>query len=232
MERRISLVTGGTGGLGQGVVHALLERGDEVFVPWIDAGERTRFEATSAELDRVHLVEADVTDAARLDALRARIEREHGRLDVLCNLVGGFTMAELSDTADADWDRMLRLNADTAFRVTRATIDLLRTSGRGRVLNVTSATAVRAGGGGMAAYAAAKGAVAALTHALAEELADDGITVNAIAPTVIDTPANRAAMPGADRSRWVTPAEIGALMAFLSGDQARVVTGNCIVVGR
>ena len=83
----------------------------------------------------------------------------------------------------------------------------------------------------MAAYVASKGAVISLTRALARELKEDGITVNAVAPTTIDTPATRAAMPDADRSHWVTPGEVGALMRFLTGDDARKITGNVVVAG-
>lgn len=232
MKARTSVVTGGTGGLGTEVVRCLLQRGDRVWVPWVVEAEVERLDPALAEHPALALVGADVTDPAALEGLRERIEGESGQLDVLCNLVGGFTMASLDETPDGDWERMLSLNAGSAFKVTRAFAPLLRRSGRGRIVNVTAAPAVRHGGGGMAAYTASKGAVAALTTALARELADDGITVNAVAPTTIDTAANRRSMPDADRSGWVRPSEIGALMAFLTSDEARVLTGNVIVVGR
>lgn len=232
MQRRRSLVTGGTGGLGTAVVRRLLDRGDRVWVPWIVPAERDRLAETAGDAEQLTMVEADVTDAGRLEELRRRVEEVDGGLDVLCNLVGGFTMAPLAETGDDDWQRMVDLNARSVFTVTRAFAPLLAASGRGRIVNVAAAPAVRGGGGGMAAYTASKGAVVALTKALADELGPDGVAVNAVAPTTIDTRANREAMPDADRSRWVTPAEIASLIEWFTADDARVVTGNVVIVGR
>lgn len=232
MKARVTLVTGGAGGLGLSVVKALLERGDHLWVPWVrpEGAERVR-EALPPDAP-LTLLEADVTDADRMGEVVDRIRAEAGRLDALCNLVGGFTMAPLSETSDADFDRMMTLNVRSAFTVTRAALPLLERSSGGRIVNVAAAPAVRRGGGGMVAYTASKGAVVAMTHALAAELGAGGISVNAIAPTTIDTPANREAMPDADRTRWVQPAEIASLAAWLTSDAARVVTGNVVLAGR
>lgn len=232
MKARVTLVTGGAGGLGLSVVKALLDRGDHLWVPWVrpEGAERVR-EALPPDAP-LTLLEADVTDADRMGEVVDRIRAEAGRLDALCNLVGGFTMAPLSETSDADFDRMMALNVRSVFTVTRAALPLLERSSGGRIVNVAAAPAVRRGGGGMVAYTASKGAVVAMTHALAAELGAGGISVNAIAPTTIDTPANREAMPDADRTRWVQPAEIASLAAWLTSDAARVVTGNVVLAGR
>lgn len=230
MSRRTTLVTGGTGGLGTGVVDALLERGDRVVVPWYDQEEADRMAARTPDGAALELLEGDVTDPEWIRELTERLTDEDG-LDALLNLVGGFTSGPVGDTEPWEWDRMMELNARSAFLVTRAMVPLLRRSGRGAVVNVASAPAARGGGGGMVAYVASKGAVVSLTRALAEELKDDRVTVNAVAPTTIDTPATREAMPDADRSRWVTPAEVGAFMRFLTGDDARKLTGNVVVAG-
>ncbi len=230
MSQRTTLVTGGTGGLGTGVVQALLERGDRVVVPWYDRDEADRLRALLPGDAPLELLEGDVTDPEWIAGLADRLADEDG-LDALLNLVGGFTSGPVDETEPWEWDRMMELNARSAFLVTRATVPLLRASGRGAVVNVASAPAARGEGGGMAAYVASKGAVVSLTRALAQELKDDRVTVNAVAPTTIDTPATREAMPDADRSRWVTPAEVGALMRFLTGDDARKLTGNVVVAG-
>lgn len=232
MEQRTTLVTGGTGGLGTSVVRALLDRGDRVWVPWVRRAGAERLRSAVAEDAPLTLVEADVTDAGAMTELIAALTDQGGGLDCVCNLVGGFTMGPLDDTSDEEWDRMMALNARSAFTVVRAALPLLVSSGRGRIVNVASAPAIRHGGGGMVAYTASKGALVAMTHALADELAPRGVTVNAVAPTTIDTPANRSAMPDADRDPWVTPEEIASLIAWLTSDAARVVTGNVVLAGR
>lgn len=232
MKARATLVTGGAGGLGLAVVRALLERGDRVWVPWVRPEGAARVRDALPSDAALTLLEADVTDPDRMAEVASRIESEAGGLDVVCNLVGGFTMAPLGDTSDADWERMMNLNVRSVFTVVRAALPLLEASPAGRVVNVSAAPAIRHGGGGMVAYTASKGAVAALTHALAQELGPSGVSVNAIAPTTIDTPANREAMPDADRSRWVTPEEIASLALWLTSEGARVVTGNVVLAGR
>lgn len=238
MNPRTSLVTGGTGGLGQAVVARFLRRGDRVLVPWIgrEGADALRERLEGAETGssaRLVLMEGDVNDAGWLRELRARLEGEgEGRLDVLCNLVGGFAAGALRETDLAVWDRMMALNARSVFGVTRAVAGPLERSGRGRVVNMAALPAVTRRGDGMAAYTASKAAVMALTRALSRELRPAGVTVNAIAPSVIDTAANREAMPDADATRWVAPAEIAALMDFLTGDEGGAVTGNVVVMER
>lgn len=233
-DSRITLVTGGTGGLGRAVVRRLLERGDRVSVPWIAESEADVLRNEVADLpdhaERLSLVRGDVTDAAWLLEHARRLEGAGG-LDVLLNLVGGFDMAPIADIDPAHWDRMMGLNARTAFLASRTFVKLLRQSKRAAIVNVASAPAVRGEGAGMAAYTSSKGAVISLTKALASELRPDGITVNAVAPTTIDTEANRAAMPDADRAAWVTTDELAALFEFLTGEHARHLTGNVVVAG-
>lgn len=231
MKARTTLVTGGTGGLGRSVVERLLARGDHVVVPWIVEDESRRLRDQVGKTESLSLIKGDVTDEEWLGELARHLE-ELGGLDSLLNLVGGFTMGSLGETSVDDWERMMTLNARSVFLVTRTMAPLLAASGRGRVVNVSAAAALRPGGGKMAAYVTSKAAVARLTEAMADELGKRGIAVNAIAPTTIDTEANRKSMPKADPDDWVRPEEIAELLAWLTDEHARVVTGNVVVVGR
>jgi NAD(P)-dependent dehydrogenase (short-subunit alcohol dehydrogenase family) len=165
-----------------------------------------------------------------VEGLFAEVTATHGRLDLLCNLVGGFAAAGVAETDTGTWQRMWDLNATAPFLCIRSAVPLLRRTGGGRIVNVAAAAAMTGPKAGMSAYLAAKSAVASLTENLAEELAADGITVNAVAPTIIDTPANRAAMPDADRGTWLDPAEIAAVIRFLAGPDATVVSGNVLTL--
>jgi NAD(P)-dependent dehydrogenase (short-subunit alcohol dehydrogenase family) len=236
MTPRRTLITGGTGGLGRGVVRRFLERGDRVHVPWVAADEVEELEDALAELPGearrgLELVEGDVTDPDWLAGYSDHL-RVEGGVDGLLNLVGGFTMAPVEETDPGAWERMITLNARSTFLVIRAMLPLLKASGRGAVVNVASAPAVHGQGGGMVAYTASKGAVVSLTRALAREVADDGVTVNAVAPTTIYTDATVAAMPEADKAGWIRPDEVASLMLWYTGDDARRVTGNVVVMGR
>jgi NAD(P)-dependent dehydrogenase (short-subunit alcohol dehydrogenase family) len=166
----------------------------------------------------------DLTDAVQAAATMAAIGERFGRLDALLNIAGGFTWAKIEGQDPGAWAAMFRLNVVTAANASRAAIPHLRASQAGRIVNVGSAAALKAGLG-MGAYAAAKAGVHALTQALAEELKGDGITVNAVLPSIIDTPTNRADMPDADFGAWVAPDDLAAVMLFLASEAAGAVTG-------
>lgn len=232
---RISIVTGGTGGLGRAVVRRLLERGDTVHVPWVARGEiellqQALGDAPAEQQARLHLVEGSVTDEGWLTSFAQHLG-ESGGIDVLINLVGGFAMAPIGQLQSSQWDHMMELNARSVYLTCRAFSALLSASPRGAIANVASAPAVHGEGAGMSAYTASKGAVVSFTRALARELKPHGVTVNAVAPTTIDTEANREAMPDADRSGWITPDELAALFDYLTSDEARRITGNVVVAG-
>src|SRR5215475_13674998 len=219
------IVTGGTGALGNAVVGARMEAGALCHVPYVVAAEAERFALRQHE--RVKLVAmsnlADETDVARL----------YGGVDQLwasIHLVGGFAMAEVAKTSKADLMKQIDMNLVTSFLCSRGAVNAM--SGRGgRIVNVAARPALEPRtGAGMAAYTASKGAVAAFTLALAEEVAKLGILVNAVAPSIMDTPANRAAMPKADHAAWPKVEEVAATILFLASPQNAVTRGAIATV--
>ena len=199
-------MTGGKGALGGAVVAALAARGAVVHVP-----DQATVELTDEAAARAYF--------AGLPPLWASI-----------HLAGGFAMAPLAETSLADFERQWRTNAVTCFLSCREAARAIRATGQGgRIVNVASRPAL-APAGGMIAYVAAKAAVAAMTQALAAELADDRILVNAIVPSIIDTPANRAAMPTADHARWPKPAELAQAIAFLVSEDNALTSGALVPV--
>ena len=228
---RVAVVTGGTGALGHVVVGALVEDGWTVHVPWVDRGQAQALEASHGSSKRLHLAEANLARASDVERLFADVDARSGRLDALLALAGGFGMAPIDDGGVDLWEQMIAINATSAFLACRAAVPRLKRAGGGRIVTMASAAALvpRAG---MSAYVAAKAAVVALTRSLAKELARDHITVNAIAPTTIDTAAGRAASPNADRSGWVSPEQIAGTIRWLLGDGASTVSGTVIEMGR
>ena len=222
---RIFVVTGGFGALGRALATRLVAEGAQVCLL-----DRTPAPAEGLPAGlALTLGEVDLGDEAASLAAFARVREALGGLDGVINVAGGFTWETLEGGSLESWDRMYIANVRTAVASCRASLPLLLARGAGRIVNVGALAAQKAGAG-MAAYAAAKSAVARLTEALAEEVKDRGITVNAVLPSMIDTPANRADMPDADTSRWVTPAKLAAVICFLLSEEASAITGACIPV--
>jgi NAD(P)-dependent dehydrogenase (short-subunit alcohol dehydrogenase family) len=222
------IVTGGTGGLGRAVVRLLLDRGARVAVPYRRAAE---WSALAAELRSERLVghEADLVDPASAHAFVESAAASLGSLDGVALVAGGWAGGARFEAAPADeLPRMLRQNLDTAANVCRAALPHLVARG-GSVVAVGSRGA-QAGGAGMAAYAVSKEALHALVRVLAAENQDRGVRFNAVLPGTIDTGANRAAMPGADRQRWTSPEAIARTIAYLLSPASAPVTGALVPV--
>ena len=220
------LVTGAAGVLGQAVIATLVARGEMVAA--VDLAP-----AVPPAGQRLSVGGTDLADATAGAALIAQLTGTSGAgsLTGLVNVAGGFLWETVAEGGWASWERMYRINVQTAFEATRLALPALRAS-RGAIVNVSAAATARAGAG-MGAYTAAKSAVSRLTEALAAEELTNGVRVNAVMPSVIDTPANRRDMPDADPGRWVTPTEIAEVVAFLLSPAASGVTGALVpVVGR
>ena len=228
LDGRVALITGGTGALGRVVSAAFLAAGARVIVTYLVEAELPGFDAAVPK-DRRETAKVELTSRADVEALVARIVATHGRVDVLLNLAGGFAPGTVVETDDHELDRLFAMNLKTAFVCTRAVLPVMIRQKHGRIVNVTARPALT-GGGGVTAYAITKAAVAALTRAAADEVREHGVTVNAIAPSTIDTPANRAAMQQVDPSRWVKPEEIAATLVFLASDAAGATSGAIVPI--
>lgn len=222
-----ALVTGGTGGLGTAVVGRLLDDGWRVVVPWVVARELERIERR----DGLELVEADLFDADAVAAVVARAaEDPQAPLRGVANLVGGFGMGpKVAEAPIEAFDAQLRLNLRPTYLVTQAALPHLVAAGGGGIVCVGSRAAVQPFSGA-AGYVTAKAAVIAFAQAVAVEYRDEGVRCNAILPSVIDTPGNRASMPDADHAKWVAPAQIAGVVAHLLSDDGAATSGAAIPV--
>lgn len=231
MPGRVAIVAGGTGALGQSICLAFLSAGHTVCVPFAvpEETEALRARLGPAEAPRLDAAACDVTDEAAVNRFVAGVVERHGRVDVLVNAVGGFAGGDLASTSLTEWTRMLTLNLNTAVLGCRAVLPAMTRAGRGRIVNIAS-RAVVPPQGGFIAYTVSKSAVITLTQALAQEVRAHGITVNAVLPSTMDTPANRQAMPDADRASWVSTDAVALVVAFLASDAAEAVSGAAVPV--
>jgi len=225
MNGKVIVITGALGALGRVVAETAAGRGARV------AGIDHARSQAAATAQRIELGGVDLSDSAQAKKAIDAATAHFGRLDALVNIAGGFTFETVADGNIKSWQRMHALNLLTAVNTSHAAIPHLAASPAGRIVNIGAMGALQAGAG-MGPYAASKAGVHRLTEALAAEHKGK-ITVNAVLPSTIDTPANRASMPKADFSKWVTPQELAEVILFLVSDAASAVTGALIpVAGR
>lgn len=221
---RRAVVTGAAGNLGRAVVAVLREQGADVVA--LDVSDAVLSAVLGSVLPAPSRVAINLLD----EAAAAPVLAGMGRVDILCNLVGGFAMGPaVAETPPALWSRMFDLNLGTALCAIRHLAPGMAGRGVGRIVNVGALSAA-SGVAGMAAYTAAKSAVQRMTEALSAELKAQGVNVNCVLPSIIDTPENRAAMPDANPSDWVAPHDLAQVIAFLVSDAARAVHGAGIPV--
>ena len=229
----VVIVTGAGGNLGAAVVEILAGRGVRLVA----------MDRSGAALDRVlvglaepecHLrvTDVDLTDSVNCGDLVDQVLQRFGRIDGLVNTVGAFAMAGIDAADPAQWEFLFKVNLSTTLNMCRAAVPSMRAAGRGSIVNIGAAAALKATAS-MSAFAASKSAVLRLTESLADELKAHGIRANCVLPSTLDTPQNRTAMPKADMRKWVTPTQVAEVVAFLIADASSGVNGAAIpVIGR
>ena len=218
---RTVMLTGGAGNLGRAVAAAF---GDANLV-LLDLKR-----GSLQDSDRQMFIDADLLNSQSVQAAVDKAVQRFKRIDVLCNIAGGFRMgASVHETADKDWDFMFNVNARTVLNMSHAVVPVMLKGGGGKIVNI-GAFAAQKGAAQMGAYIASKSAVIRLTETMAAELREQNINVNCVLPTIIDTPENRAAMPKADPKRWVAPQDLAQVIVFLASDAARAIHGAALPV--
>jgi NAD(P)-dependent dehydrogenase (short-subunit alcohol dehydrogenase family) len=225
---RTVIITGAAGNLGRAVAAAFARQGARLVLM---ARERDQLlQAFGEEHERMLFAPADLAALAEVEAAARSALQRFGRIDVLCNLAGAFRMGPpVHETADADWELLFGANVRSVLHMARAVVPGMIAAGGGRVVNVAASSAQK-GVARMGAYCASKDAVIRITEAMAAELGGKGINVNCVLPSIIDTPENRAAMPGADPARWVSPEALADAILFLASDAARAIHGAALPV--
>jgi NAD(P)-dependent dehydrogenase (short-subunit alcohol dehydrogenase family) len=227
LSGKVFVVTGALGALGQAVTACLIAHGAKLAL----LGNRAR-PGIERPADTLMYTGIDLSRKDTARRIFERVFKEMGRIDGLVNLAGGFHWDKLEGSSLENWESMFRVNLLTAVVACEAVLPYMLRSKRGAIVNIGATGAIKASCG-MGAYAASKTGVVKLTEALADEVKDRGITVNAVLPSVLDTPGNRASMPNADFTRWVSPMAVAEAIAFLVSDLARSISGASLpVAGR
>lgn len=230
MSDNTVLITGAAGALGRATVAAF--RSDGARLVLVDR-EVSLLRAAFPDLandPRCLLLAADVTETASMQHAASVAVQDFGRIDALVHIAGGFTMGEgVHELTRETWDRMVNLNAWSFVACAHAVVPHMRAAGHGRIMAISARSAAR-GEAKMSAYIAAKSALQRLVESLSAEVREHGISVNSVAPSIIDTPANRADMPDADPARWVAPETLAATLVFLASDAGAAIHGQHVVV--
>ncbi|WP_295534354.1 SDR family oxidoreductase [uncultured Pseudacidovorax sp.] len=222
-QQKVVLITGASGQLGRAVAHTFQDQGARLILLDRQAG-------ALPDGERVLNVTVDLADREQVAQRIGEAVARMGGLHTVCHIAGGFRMGEaVHETSAATWDFLMDLNARSLLHVAAATVPLLLKHGGGQIVTVGAGAAAR-GGAQMGAYSAAKSALIRLTESMSAELKDQGIRVNCVLPSIIDTPDNRQSMPDADFGRWVAPQALAEVIAFLASDAARAIHGAAIPV--
>ena len=224
LGNKVALITGANGGLGMAVTKAFLDAGAQV------AGVSPKIRDADFKHPNFSAFPGGISSGESARAICSAVAAKFGRIDALVHLVGAFKGGQsVAETDDDVFRGMLDANLSAAFYMFRAVLPGMRTLGSGRILAIGSRTAVEPAAK-VGAYSASKAALVSLVRTVAIENKSSGITANVVLPGTMDTPANRAAMPAVDPSKWVQPAQVAALLVHLASDEASQITGAAIPV--
>ncbi len=230
-ENKVALITGGTGALGRAVSLAFLDEGAKIVVTYRDDRELDDLKRLAhTKVSALQGRRVDVTDIAAMEAFVQELAAEHGHLDAVVNSVGAYAGGlKLWETDPRTFEMQLVLNVRSGFSIARAVVPVMLRQGHGAFVNIASKAAVDHAAGA-SAYAASKAAAVAMIDSLAADLKGTGVRANSLLPTIIDTEANRRAMPKADFTSWPKPEEIAKVILFLCSEDAKLVHGQAVVV--
>ena len=227
-DNQCVVITGASGNLGAAVARAFWDHGANVVL--VDRSREHLEHAGFADDARQLISVTDLLDQAQVNGMVQAALAKFGGIHVLCNIAGGFRMGEaVHETSDANWNFLFDINARTLLHAARAVVPQMLKQKGGKIINV-GAFGAQKGGAQMGAYAASKASVMRLTESMAAELREQGINVNAVLPTLIDTPQNRKDMPDADPAKWVAPEALADVVMFLASKAARAVHGALVPV--
>lgn len=231
MNGKFALVAGGTGGLGKAVTLLFLKAGAKVAVTYVKEDELALLRNEASDYaGSVTAYSVNVTDDASVQSAVNTLVANHGRIDVLVNTVGGYAGGlKLWETDPKVFSQMLDLNLRSGYLLARNVVPIMLKQKSGAIVNIAAKAAIDHAAGA-SAYAATKAAAVAMMDCLAEDLKGTGVRVNSVLPSIIDTPANRRAMPEANFAKWPKPEEIARVILFLCSDEARLIHGASIPV--
>lgn len=226
LSGKIALVTGGTGALGSVITKRLSDEGAYVFATYRSEKELAQF--PNALKKKITIIKADVTDEGQVAELYSSILANRRRIDIVVNTVGGYLpQKNITVVSLQEWDSMMNINLKSAFLSTREALKAMKGQPYGRIINISAMVGLNPSPG-RAPYAISKAGVSLLTEIVAQEQKGTGITVNAIAPSIIATAANKASMPDADQSKWIKPEDIAETITFLCSEAGAAITGTTL----
>lgn len=224
-SNKLVLITGGTGALGRAVVEAFSASKAASVTTYISDREG---ESAMGKVKTVDLIKADITKEDQVIKLVSDVVQKHGRIDVLVNVVGGYVGGKrVSELEANEWDKMMTLNLKSSFLISKHVLPVMVRAKQGKIVHISSRTALKSGGYD-SAYASSKSGLIRLVESISEEVKEFGINANCILPSIIDTDANRKAMPNADFSKWVKTADLANLVLFLCSEESKAINGAAI----